>query len=751
MKLFHKTLAAVALTIFVLVIFLSFFWRDTLMASYNSFERVEMKLHIERALNTLLNDAREPSTRLNDWAAWDSSWRFMQDQEKGFIENNFPKPFTLTDIGMHIVVFVSEDAVIKHSLAVQPVGTPEWQPLPEGFKPHLRQGAPLVTHRALQSRVEGFVVTPEGILEVGSHPITHGDKTGPARGSLIFASYLTPEKIQRLGSLINLPFKVWALNDLTLGSELAAVRERLTAGADGHLEIVARDEEEVTGYALVNDIYGQPAFLVSAAVPRSIYQQGLKTVRQSLFLLSFTGILFAVLNMFLLRGIVLKRLAHLSDQVAEIGSRGNLAARVDVSGGDEIATVGQTVNGMLTQLESSQAALFELEAWRKGEQRYTDLMDASPAFALIISSGTIVYANPNAARGFGYEHSSQLLGRSLTELLIAGEPTQTFLADISKLLAGELSVLRMELKAVHTDGKMIDLEVAANTMSFKDVASIQLLAQDVTETNQAQDRLTRMGKEMEIATRIQTVLVPQELPIQNFDLAMALHTAAEVGGDLIDYLPQSDGRFWLAIGDVTGHGLTPGLVMMMAQSFVTAYLLDAPEQTPTECLQRVNAALFQNVHDRMQNDNYMTLQLLHHTGDGHFVAAGMHCDILIWRSATQQVERLEIPGFWTGLLRDISEMTQDLEFSLEPGDILLLYSDGLIEAANQHNEQYDMERLEQALSRYASLPVSSIKEEIVAEVKAWLLEQADDISIIVLRRWENDGGLAPIQGSEHFA
>jgi sigma-B regulation protein RsbU (phosphoserine phosphatase) len=136
----------------------------------------------------------------------------------------------------------------------------------------------------------------------------------------------------------------------------------------------------------------------------------------------------------------------------------------------------------------------------------------------------------------------------------------------------------------------------------------------------------------------------------------------------------------------------------------------------------------------MRNDNYMTLQLIQHEGDGRFVAAGMHCDLLIWRAATGEVERLEVPGFWTGLVPDVAEATSDFRFELAPRDVLLLYSDGLIEASDSAGEQYDMDRLQAALARYAELPVSDLKERILAEVQGWLSEQLDDISLIVLRR-----------------
>jgi serine phosphatase RsbU (regulator of sigma subunit) len=137
----------------------------------------------------------------------------------------------------------------------------------------------------------------------------------------------------------------------------------------------------------------------------------------------------------------------------------------------------------------------------------------------------------------------------------------------------------------------------------------------------------------------------------------------------------------------------------------------------------------------------MTLQLIRHTGDGEFTAAGMHLDLLIFRAETGVVERLDVPGFWTGLLPDVAAMTDDFHFRLAPGDLLLIYTDGLIEAKNANEEQYDMDRLQEALARHAHLSVDAIKDRILEEVRAWMHEQLDDISLIVLRRQPVGTGL----------
>jgi PAS domain S-box-containing protein len=733
LKLFHKTLLAVALTIVVLVGLLSVFWRDTLLSSYAGFEKVETTRNVERALDTLKDDVAEIDARLNDWAAWDSNWRFMIGQEPGFVADNYPDPVTLRDLGIHAAAHVFPDGRYREQRAIPREGSPRWTAFPKGLAAELTAGKPLVSHGSPSSHVFGFLRTPEGLMQVASQPIVRGDHTGEIRGALVFATYLTQAEIDRLGELIHIPFEVDVIDAPGLSPAAKAAVARLSSAAEDAVEVVPVDEQTVSGYGVLRDLYGKPAVVVSAKLPRNIYTQGQETVKQSLGLLVLIGLLFGLLNMLMLKVIVLGRLGRLSEEVTAIGSSGEMSSRVTVAGADEIATVADKLNGMLGQLQKSQAAVLELEAWRKGEQRYTELMDGSPTIVLIVTDDEVAYANPMAARLLAASGPADLVGRSFLAMMNE-ESREKLATQIGRLAAKETDVIRMEVVAERVDGSRVELELAANLLTFRDRTSLQVLAQDVTENNRVQSELSRMGKEMEIATRIQTALVPIDMPIERFDLAMELITAAEVGGDLIDYIPQPDGRFWLAIGDVTGHGLTPGLVMMMAQSMITGYVLDDPGASPAERLVHINEALFHNVRNRLRNDNYMTLQLLRHEGEGRFVAAGMHCDLVIWRAATRTVERLEVPGFWTGLLPDTSEMTQDFRFELGPLDVLLLYSDGLIEAANDEDVQYDMDRLEAALAKYATLPVDEIKARILEEVQGWLKEQLDDISLIVLRR-----------------
>jgi sigma-B regulation protein RsbU (phosphoserine phosphatase) len=219
--------------------------------------------------------------------------------------------------------------------------------------------------------------------------------------------------------------------------------------------------------------------------------------------------------------------------------------------------------------------------------------------------------------------------------------------------------------------------------------------------------------------------------------------AEEVGGDFYD-VHQASGGSWVAIGDVSGHGVTPGLIMMMVQSMLSALARQSPEvgqkYTPKEVLRIINSALHDNLRTRMHDDNYMTMVLLKHVGNGKFRYAGAHESLLIYRRATHQVETLSTDGTWLGLQDDIGAFLEEHEIDLAPGDALVLYTDGITEAKNPQGVQYNIDRLRDMLLRQGSMSMPSaqkIRDGIVDDVMTWSRTRQDDVTVMVLRRLES--------------
>lgn len=324
----------------------------------------------------------------------------------------------------------------------------------------------------------------------------------------------------------------------------------------------------------------------------------------------------------------------------------------------------------------------------------------------------------------------------LLAILVAGRlsrPVDSLVRVTEQIGAGDLTARAPVVGAV----EMRSLASAVNRM-----------AASLDESRAELARKHRVEQEMAIAARIQTaILPPAPLSAPGLDIAAAMLPATEVGGDYYDVLlPEktaddtddtgdTDDRrsCWLAIGDVAGHGVPAGMIMMMVQNVIASMTRARPELTPSDIFCRVNRVLVDHVRRRMQRDDHVTLTLLHHDGDGAVTFAGAHEDILVWRAGSRTCETIETPGTWLAVMDEIDEFITDQVLNLDAGDTMVLYTDGITEAKNGDGEQFGMDRLRAAIAEHADESVESLCAAIVDEVTAWMHAQDDDITIMAVR------------------
>jgi phosphoserine phosphatase RsbU/P len=246
----------------------------------------------------------------------------------------------------------------------------------------------------------------------------------------------------------------------------------------------------------------------------------------------------------------------------------------------------------------------------------------------------------------------------------------------------------------------------------------------------------RLERELEIASRIQTSILPRDLAVPELEISARMIPASEVGGDYYDVLPVDARGCWIGIGDVAGHGLTAGLVMLMMQSVVAALVKRSPDASPREIVSQLNVVLYENIRHRLCQDEHATMCLLRHHGGGKVTYAGAHEEIAVFRKATGRCELVRTPGTWLGAKRDIADATVDSELELATGDVMVLFTDGITEAGNAKQEMYGDGRLLAAIEGAATLPVDQIRDRVMDDVRAWMSgqEQADDLTIVVVRR-----------------
>ncbi|MCP3993696.1 MAG: SpoIIE family protein phosphatase, partial [bacterium] len=209
------------------------------------------------------------------------------------------------------------------------------------------------------------------------------------------------------------------------------------------------------------------------------------------------------------------------------------------------------------------------------------------------------------------------------------------------------------------------------------------------------DENLRMTAELDVTRQLQQMLLPtdEELrQVEGLDIAGFMEPAEEVGGDYYDVL-QHDGQLKIGIGDVTGHGLESGVVMLMIQTAVRT-LLTSDERDPVRFMDILNQILHDNTR-RMRVDKSMSLTLLdYQLGQKKLNASGQHEQILVVRQDgwVEAVDTLDL-GFPLGLESGIARFVDETSIELQPGDGIVLYSDGITEAENVEKEFYGIERL----------------------------------------------------------
>lgn len=316
-----------------------------------------------------------------------------------------------------------------------------------------------------------------------------------------------------------------------------------------------------------------------------------------------------------------------------------------------------------------------------------------------------------------------VLGISLSLSAIAVKPIRTLEDGVRKIGEGDFS---HKIK-INSKDEFLVLADSINMMT----AQISELQQQAVVNAQVQ-------KEMEIAKGIQTSLVPDvmKMKLKGYDLSANMTPAAEVGGDYYDVIEGPNGHLWFAIGDVTGHGLIPGLVMMMSQVLVNTYVRNSEGQDPVDILVKTNKIMQMNIRERMNENHHMTFSLLVDKGDGDIAYAGAHEKIVIYRKAEDKVEVIDTDGMWLGIIPDIQEATAECagEFKLNPGDICALYTDGVIEIMNDQREQYDIKRVADVIRSSATLSSAEIKQKLLDDINEFKHEQLDDITFIVMKK-----------------
>ncbi|NJL99630.1 MAG: SpoIIE family protein phosphatase [Synechococcaceae cyanobacterium SM2_3_2] len=253
--------------------------------------------------------------------------------------------------------------------------------------------------------------------------------------------------------------------------------------------------------------------------------------------------------------------------------------------------------------------------------------------------------------------------------------------------------------------------------------------------DRVQARTESLQAELNVARKLQQMILPrdEELKLASpFDVAVFMQAATEVGGDYYDVLSYKD-TLLFGIGDVTGHGLESGVLMIMVQMAIRT-LLTSEEADTHRILQILNQVVYANLQ-RMGSDRNLTLCLLKYD-QGELTIIGQHEEVLLVKNGgdIQRIDTLNL-GMFVGLEPTIDLFLSERKLQLGSQDVVVLYTDGLTEAEAEDGSLYGLDRLSGLVKTHADLSAHEIRDLIVADTKGFIGSQTihDDITLMVLK------------------
>lgn len=264
---------------------------------------------------------------------------------------------------------------------------------------------------------------------------------------------------------------------------------------------------------------------------------------------------------------------------------------------------------------------------------------------------------------------------------------------------------------------------------------IGLLAAAFNEMTAGLQDSERMRNDLRLAQDIQAKLLPAKLPkVPGFDLAARYRPATEVSGDYYDVFLLPDGRFGIAVGDVSGKGVAAGLIMTMTRALIRMGALGG--LPPKKLLSRVNSVLFQD----LKRGAFVTLLYAivdPREGLVRFASAG-HNPLCVWDPRKRECADVEAPGIALGVAAPalFDARTEEVTHVLPPDGRLLIYTDGVTEAMSKVHEQFGDDRMRAAIQASSGESSERLLIRLLESIEQHRKEAPpwDDITVVAVRR-----------------
>ncbi|MEW6236511.1 MAG: CHASE4 domain-containing protein [Candidatus Omnitrophota bacterium] len=329
--------------------------KSILYPSFLNLERNEAQQDIDRCAGALDREIHHLDLYAYDWAAWDDTYRFVEDANKEYLQSNLNTP-TFTDSRTNLIyIFNNEGKVVFGKIIDLETEEPiEIAEFPTGQWP---SSHPLLGHKDLDSAFTGIYMTQAGPCLIASRPIITSKDEGPIKGTLIMGRLLTASIIETIREQTRVDLQLWPIRENQAPVEAKDIPNFLTP--QNPYYVLERNADFLWIYTSYSDIQKNPALLLRADIPRTISQKGRASLSFALFSLLAAALAVLIIIWQWLNRTVVKPLGQLANHATSIGRSGDLAARLETNRRDEIGLLTQEFNQMVGHLAEARRNLMD--------------------------------------------------------------------------------------------------------------------------------------------------------------------------------------------------------------------------------------------------------------------------------------------------------------------------------------------------------------------------------------------------------
>jgi PAS domain S-box-containing protein len=505
MKLQEKILVFFVILVISVLVTTSILFSTILLANYSSLEAQYTEKDLTQAVNKLNEEYLILSSIVSDWGPWDDTYNFVKGNEPDYLQSNL-QPSAFDNLNLNLIVISNTKGEAVYSGAYDYINR-TMVPVPAFFSGTLDPASPLMNMSDPHHSTAGILMLSGVPMIVVSQPITRSDFSGQPLGVVIMGRYLDKAEISRLAELTQPSLTFTNVNDPSVSPDLVAQIRNKRGSAPGI--ILRQSEDQVTGAALIQDIYGNDALILQITEPRDIYRQGKNTTMQVLMTILLTGTCIGILGIILQDRFLFARIGSLSLQVHTIGRSNNLKKRVEIGGDDELSGLAEEINHMLDNLEISRQKVQE------SETRFRELTELLPQIIFEMdTAGNLQYVNKAGTEQFGITRQMLSQGMNIRAFLSPDnvEQMQRGLAAVSSgsPSLGEVYTLQKP------DGTFMKAIVSTSPEKKEGtITGFRGIVVDITEQ-------TRLREELEESTKLLTGIL-QASPVGVFQLDSSGH------------------------------------------------------------------------------------------------------------------------------------------------------------------------------------------------------------------------------------